>query len=237
MMDWKIRTELLLGKEALERFHKAKILVVGVGGVGGMCVECLVRAGIGSITIVDADTINVTNINRQIIALHSNIGELKVDVLEQRCKLINPNIIIRKKAVYLDAQNIQEIFDQTYDFVVDAIDTIAPKVTLIKETLDKRIPLVSSMGAGAKLDPTSVKIADISKSTYCPLARTIRKRLHPLGIRKGFQVVYSPEEAIESAILLTEGERNKKSIVGTISYLPLTFGTACASVVLRGLLT
>lgn len=233
---WTLRTELLLGAKTLEKFKKSKVLVVGVGGVGGMCVECLVRAGIGNITIVDADTVNETNINRQIIALQSNIGQLKVDVMFERAMQINPLVNIQCKSIFLDETNIHSIFEEEFDYVVDAIDTIAPKVALIRETLSRKIPLVSSMGAGGKLDPMSIKIADISKSYNCPLARTIRKRLHPLGIRKGFQVIFSPEESAENAIVLTEGERNKKSIIGTISYLPPAFGTACASVVLRDLL-
>jgi tRNA A37 threonylcarbamoyladenosine dehydratase len=233
---WTLRTELLLGGKTLEKYKRSKVLVVGIGGVGGMCVECLVRAGIGNITIVDADIINETNINRQIIALQSNIGKLKVDAMLERAIQINPNINIQRKSIFIDETNITNIFDQDYDYVVDAIDTIAPKVALIRETLFRKIPLVSSMGAGAKLDPMAIKITDISKSYYCPLARTIRKRLHPMGIRKGFQVVFSPEESVDNATVLTEGERNKKSMVGTISYLPLAFGTACASVVLRALM-
>lgn len=232
---WRTRTELLVGKESLSRFSDAHILIVGLGGVGGMCVECLVRAGVGSITIVDSDTINESNINRQIIAFPSNIGQLKVDAVADRAKQINPSISIRSKAIFLDDSNIEEIFDQPYDYVVDAIDTITPKLSLITKALKLNIPLVSSMGAGAKLDPTQIRITDISKSYNCPLARTIRKRLHPMGIRKGFVVVFSPEATISDAVIQTEEERNKKSILGTISYLPLAFGAACASAVLRGL--
>lgn len=234
---WRSRTELLLGTESLEKLALSHVLVVGVGGVGGMCVECLVRAGVGKITVVDADTVNESNINRQIIALHSNIGKLKVDAMYERALEINPQVQIFRKSVFLDETNIEEIFAEHLDYVVDAIDTIAPKVTLITTALNKHIPLVSAMGAGAKLDPTQVKIADISKSYHCPLARTVRKRLHPMGIKKGFQVVFSPEDPQEHAIIPIEGERNKKSLVGTISYLPMVFGTACASVVLRNLLS
>lgn len=219
----------------MAKFQEASVLVVGVGGVGGVCVECLVRAGIGKITVVDADSIQRSNINRQIIALHSNVGQSKVDAVRERALAINPEVCIRTKFVFLDASSLPDIFDQPYDYVVDAIDTITPKVQLIVETLKRKIPLVSAMGAGAKLDPSQIQIADIAKSYHCPLARTIRKRLHPLGIRKGFQVVFSPENPLEHAIVPVEGERNKKSLVGTISYLPMLFGSTCASVVIRGL--
>ena len=232
---WLERSELLLGKEGLNRLKNANILVVGVGGVGAYAAEMLVRAGVGSMTIADSDSVSESNINRQLIALHSTIGQVKTEVLAERLKDINPELNLTIVSEYIKDEKTDEILDSTkFDYIVDAIDTLSPKLALIKGALDRNIPLVSSMGAGAKLDPTKMEICDISKTHHCPLAHMLRKRLHKMGIRRGFKAVFSAEPPVEGAMILCE-EQNKKSNVGTISYLPALFGIGCASVVIRDL--
>ena len=232
---WLERSELLLGTQCINKLKLANILIVGVGGVGAYAAEMLVRAGIGKMTIADSDTISLSNINRQLIALHSTVGRVKTDVLAERLKDINPELQLSVIAEYIKDEKTDEILgSQHFDYIVDAIDTLSPKLALIKGALDRNIPIVSSMGAGAKLDPTKMEICDISKTHHCPLAHMLRKRLHKMGIRRGFKAVFSAEPPIEGAMILCE-ERNKKSNVGTISYLPATFGIGCASVVIRDL--
>lgn len=232
---WLERSELLLGTQCINRLKQANVLIVGVGGVGAYAAEMLVRAGIGKMTIADSDTVSLSNINRQLIALHSTVGRVKTDVLAERLKDINPTLELTVIAEYIKDDKTDEILDsQHFDYIVDAIDTLSPKLALIKGALDRNIPIVSSMGAGAKLDPTKMEICDISKTHHCPLAHMLRKRLHKMGIRRGFKAVFSAEPPIEGAMILCE-ERNKKSNVGTISYLPATFGIGCASVVIRDL--
>ncbi|MCC8089293.1 MAG: tRNA threonylcarbamoyladenosine dehydratase [Rikenellaceae bacterium] len=234
-MDWLERTELLLGNEKLTKLKESKVLVVGLGGVGAYAAEMLCRSGVGRLTIVDADTVNISNINRQLIALNSTLGLNKSDVLERRLKDINPEVEIQKLNIFLKDRFADAVLDQGFDYVVDAIDTLSPKVNLIKGCLDRKIPLVSSMGAGAKTAPEMIEITDISKSHHCPLAHMLRMRLHKLGIRKGFYVVFSPEPPREGAIISCD-EQNKKSNAGTISYIPAVFGCYCASVAIRSLI-
>lgn len=235
MGNWYERTELLLQKERLERLKSSNVLVVGVGGVGAYAAEMIVRAGVGQITIVDADVVSLSNCNRQLVALHSTVGLVKVDVLEQRLIDINPTLKLTKIQEFIAGDRINEIFDsQSYDYVVDAIDTLSPKVDLIRISLERSIPLVSSQGAGSKLDPTLIEIKDISKTHHCPLAHMLRKRLHKIGIRKGFKAVFSAEPLVEGAMILCN-EQNKKSNVGTMSYIPAVFGCTCASVVINDL--
>lgn len=229
------RTELLLGKERLERLRESRVLIVGVGGVGGYAAEMLCRASIGRITIVDADVVSETNINRQLLALHSNIGRSKVEVLSERLRDINPEVELTLIEQFVQSEDIEKILnEQKYDYIVDAIDTLTPKIELIRQSLERDIPLVSSMGAGSKLDPTRIRVVDISKTHHCPLAHMLRKRLHKIGIRKGFKAVFSDEPPIEGSMILCN-EQNKKSNVGTISYLPPAFGIAAASAVIRHL--
>ncbi|MBR2961965.1 MAG: tRNA threonylcarbamoyladenosine dehydratase [Alistipes sp.] len=235
MTDWLERSVLLLGEERMRILAAAKVLVVGVGGVGAYAAEMLVRAGIGSLTIADCDHISPSNINRQLIALHSTVGRSKVEVLSQRLLDINPSLQLRIIEEYVKDEKTYEVLDsESFDYVVDAIDTLSPKLALIKGALDRGYPIVSSMGAGAKLDPTAMEIRDISKTHHCPLAHMLRKRLHKMGIRRGFKAVFSAEPPIEGAMILCE-EQNKKSNVGTISYMPALFGIGCASVVIRDL--
>lgn len=236
MDNWLERTALLLGEEKLDLLRNAHVLVVGLGGVGAYAAEMIARAGVGRLTVADADRVAPSNINRQLVALHSTVGRDKADVLAERLRDINPRIDLRVVCKYIKDEATDELLDaDRYDYVVDAIDTLSPKLALIKGALDRGLPLVSSMGAGAKTDPTRMEIADISKTHHCPLAHMLRKRLHKIGIRRGFRAVFSPEPIREGAMLLCE-EQNKKSNVGTISYIPALFGIGCASVVIRDLI-
>ena len=229
MEQWQERTSMLLGEKTLARFAASKVMVVGLGGVGAYAAEMLCRAGVGNMVILDSDTVSITNRNRQLIALESTIGKLKTDVVAQRLRDINPAINLTVIPEYIEESNLEEIFRMAgeLDYVVDAIDTLAPKISLIKYCVEHKIPHVSAMGAGAKLDATKIRIADISKSYNCPLAYILRKKLRKEGISKGFKVVFSEELPDRDAIVPME-ERNKKSQVGTISYLPAVFGCVCA---------
>lgn len=233
MEIWQERTFMLLGDKGMERLTGSSVMIVGVGGVGGYAAEMLARSGVGHITIVDSDTVGESNINRQILALHTTVGMPKVEVLRERLRDINPSIDLRTVPEYINEENVGNLFldgngeEIRYDVVVDAIDTLSPKISLIQYCLKHDIPLVSSMGSGAKMDATAVRIADISKTCQCPLAHMLRKRLHKLGIHNGFQAVFSTEAPHRESLSLEES-RNKKSQVGTISYMPAVFGCVCA---------
>ena len=236
MNNWLERTELLLGEEKLELLKNANVLVVGVGGVGAYAAEMIVRSGVGRITIADADKVSETNINRQLVALHSTVGREKCDILADRLKDINPELQLTVVNRFIKDDETDTLLESDkFDYVVDAIDTLSPKLALIKGALDRGIRIVSSMGAGAKTDPTLMEIKDIAKTHHCPLAHMLRKRLHKIGIKRGFWAVFSPEPVREGAMILCE-EQNKKSNVGTISYIPALFGIGCASVVIRDLI-
>ncbi len=236
MEDWKQRTRLLLGEEKSERLRQAHVLVVGVGGVGAYAAEMLCRAGVGRLTLVDADTVQPTNINRQLPALHSTLGQPKVEVLAARFRDINPEVELTVLPVFLKDENIPQLLDAArYDFVVDAIDTLAPKCHLIAEALRRRIKIVSCMGAGAKSDITQIRFADIWDTYHCGLSKAVRKRLQKMGIRHKLPVVFSTEQADPKAVLLTDDERNKKSTCGTVSYMPAVFGCYLAEYVIRRL--
>lgn len=234
---WQERTELLIGAEKLERFRASSVAVIGVGGVGGYAAEMIVRAGVGHLLILDADKVSETNKNRQLLALDSTVGRDKCDVLAERLRDINPELDLVIIKEFLTPENVAQLLGgYRFDFLVDAIDTLAPKLHLIKYCMDRDIPLVSSMGAGAKFDVTKVRITDVSKSFNCPLAYIVRKRLRHMGISKGFKVVFSEELPDRESIVPCEGERNKKSQVGTISYIPAVFGCACAQAAIQSLL-
>lgn len=236
MEDWKQRTRLLLGEEKMERLQQAHVLVVGLGGVGAYAAEMICRAGVGRMTIVDADTVQPTNINRQLPALHSTMGREKAEVLAARFKDINPDIQLTVLPVFLKDDNIPELLDAArYDFIVDAIDTLAPKCYLIAEALKRHIKIVSSMGAGAKSDITQIRFADIWDTYHCGLSKAVRKRLQKLGIKRKLLVVFSTEQADPKAVLLTEDEQNKKSTCGTVSYMPAVFGCYLAEYVIKRL--
>lgn len=235
--NWLSRTELLFGKEKLERMKNAHVLVVGIGGVGAYAAEQLCRAGIGEMTLVDADTVSLTNLNRQLPALHSTLGLSKVDVMCQRLKDINPDIKLHSIHEFIRDERTPEVLDSAkFDYVVDAIDSLSPKVFLIYFALQKNLRLVSVMGAGGKIDPSLVQVADIKKTHQCKLAHAIRKRLHRMGITTGFKAVFSPEPVNENAILIeADPDINHLSTVGTISYMPAVFGCHAAATVINDL--
>lgn len=230
------RTELLVKKEGIDKLKNAHVLVVGLGGVGGYCAEQLCRAGIGNLTIVDGDTVSVTNINRQIIATNDTVGQLKAKVFEERLHAINPQCNITTIAEFIrDDRMIEILKDKNYDYVVDAIDTLSPKVFLIYHCVQMGLKLVSSMGSAGKYDPSLVQVSDVSKSHTCPLAYLVRKRLSRLGVKTGFKVVYSSERIPEDA-MIEDPSTNKRTTIGCISYMPPIFGCVCASVVIRDIL-
>ncbi|MCL2028188.1 MAG: tRNA threonylcarbamoyladenosine dehydratase [Bacteroidales bacterium] len=236
-MGWEARTELLLGEENVAKLRRSHVAVFGLGGVGSAACEHLCRAGIGELTIVDGDVVNETNRNRQLPALLSNQGLLKAEVMAKRLLDINPNLKLHIFPEYVKDRRMLDILELTnYDFIVDAIDTFSPKTYLIVHCMNLGLRLVSSMGSGGKTDPTQIQIADIAQTYQCPLADALRKRLHKLGIYSGFHAVFSAENVRENSVLHCDDEINKKSIVGTISYMPPVFGAFCASVVIRELI-
>ncbi|MCF0205906.1 MAG: tRNA threonylcarbamoyladenosine dehydratase [Bacteroidales bacterium] len=227
-MSWDERTILLLGEEKMKALRNAKVLVCGLGGVGGAAAEQLVRAGIQNLCIADADVVSESNINRQLIATHDNIGKPKTDEFAARFRSINPNINLDIRKTYLRDDVLEQLLTgEKWDFVIDAIDTLSPKFHLMRICHQNHIPSVSSMGSGGKTNPTMIQIADISKTYNCRLALMLRKRLHRIGIYKDITVVFSPELVDKSAIV-EEESTNKKSNVGTISYIPIVFGCYCA---------
>lgn len=233
---WNVRTELLLGIEKLTKLTNSKVMVVGLGGVGAAAAEMIARAGIGNMVIVDCDVVEQSNRNRQLGALVSTNGIPKVQAIGNRLKDINPDLNIEMIQVYLINEAIPNLLDQHQpDYVIDAIDTLTPKIYLIKHAIDRKIKLISSMGAGGKMDPSQILLGDISETYNCKLARYVRKRLHQQGIFKGVDVVFSTEKIEKERVILTDGSNNKKSVIGTISYLPPIFGCYCASVVIRNL--
>jgi tRNA threonylcarbamoyladenosine dehydratase len=234
--DWRCRTELLLGEEQLEKLQKAHVLIAGVGGVGGYAAEQLCRAGIGKLTLVDSDLVQASNRNRQIIALSSSEGKLKTEVIAERLKDINPLIEIELKNIFINDENIPGLLGNKYDYIVDAIDTLTPKVALLAAAVEKGFRIVSSMGSGGKLNPAKIAVADISKSNHCKFAYIVRKYLHKKNVYEGIQVVYSTESVPSHAIIVTDGSGNKRSVVGTISYMPAIFGCFCAAEVINGII-
>ena len=236
MNNWKERTELLLGRERLDYLATVHVLIVGLGGVGAYAAEQICRAGVGKMTIVDADIVNMSNLNRQLPALHSTIGKPKAEVVGARLKDINPELELTVINEFIRDERTEEILDSSkYDFIVDAIDSLSPKVFLLFHALKRNIPVVSSMGAGAKTDPLQVKIADISKTSVCALAKAVRKRLRGMGIVKGIPVVFSTELSNPEAIIEVTDETFKRTTTGTVSYMPAIFGCYLASYVIRNI--
>lgn len=235
--EWLQRTELLVKGEGIERLQNANILIVGLGGVGSFAAEFLVRSGIGNLTIVDGDTVDITNINRQLPALNSTIGKNKTDVVAERILDINPEINLKKINEFLEPERMEEILTQEkFDYVLDCIDSLSPKLALIITCKRKKIKLVSAMGAGGKTDPSKVMVRDISKTNNCSLAKQIRKKLKKEQIHKGFRCVFSTEIQDENSLKMTDGSNYKKSFYGTISYMPAIFGLYAAAEVIRFLL-
>jgi tRNA A37 threonylcarbamoyladenosine dehydratase len=235
MEQWNDRTRLLIGDDGIDKLKNSHVLVVGLGGVGAYAAEQLARAGIGRMTIVDGDVVNVTNRNRQLLALGSTQGRPKAEVMAERIRDINPEVELEVINQYMKDDAIIELVSKPYDYVVDAIDTVAPKVFLLYYAKQNNQRIVSCMGAGGKFHPEKIEIADIAQSNHCRLAFYIRKRLHRLGVFDGIKAVFSPEPVDESAIV-NVSEQNKVSNVGTISYMPAAFGIFCASVVINDLL-
>lgn len=234
--EWKSRTALLLGEDRVNYLSGCHVLVVGLGGVGAYAAEQLCRAGIGKMTIVDADTVNESNLNRQLPALRSTIGRPKAEVVAQRLLDINPELELTVHNEFIRDERTEAILDETnYQFVVDAIDSLSPKVFLLYHALRRQIPVVSSMGAGAKTDPSQVRIADISKTQNCALAKAVRKRLRTLGVNKGIAAVFSTEMANPDAVIEVDDEQCKRTTTGTISYMPALFGCFLSAHVLRNI--
>jgi tRNA threonylcarbamoyladenosine dehydratase len=231
--NWKSRTHLLLGDDNLSRLHNTHVLVAGLGGVGGYAAEQLCRAGIGKFTLADHDIVQASNRNRQIIALVSSEGKRKIDLFSERMKEINPDAEVTVFDNYLDPANIPDLLCTPFDYVLDAIDTLTPKVALLTEAVKRGFFVISSMGSGGKTDPSQVRVCDISKSYGCRFAYKVRKALHANQIRTGLRVVFSPEPVPEEAILVTDGSENKRSVVGTVSYMPAIFGCFCAAEIIQ----
>lgn len=234
---WLERTELLIKEHGISSLKRANILLIGLGGVGSFAAEFLVRSGIGSLTIVDGDTVDITNINRQLPALHTTVGLNKTDVVAARLLDINPQLKLHAITEFLTPERMEEILDaRPYDYVLDCIDSVSPKISLIKAAKRRKIKIVSAMGAGGKLDPSKVMVRDISKTRNCYLAKQVRKRLRQDGIHKGFRCVFSAELQREDSLKMTDGSNFKRSFYGTISYMPALFGLYAASEVISHLI-
>lgn len=234
---WLERTELLIKEKGIETLQNSNILVVGLGGVGSFAAEFLARAGVGKMTIADGDTVDITNINRQLPALHSTIGKQKSDIMEERLLDINPKLDLTKISQFLNPENMEEILDsEKFDYVLDCIDSVSPKLSLIKAARKRKIKIVSCMGAGGKTDPSKVMVRDISKTKNCYLAKQVRKRLKKEKINKGFRCVFSDELQKEDSLKMTDGTHFKKSFYGTISFIPALFGLYAAAEVINYLL-
>ena len=236
MVEWTERAELLFKKEGLVKLQNANILIVGVGGVGSFAAEFIARAGIGKITIVDGDVVDITNINRQLPALHSTVGMPKIDVVGARLLDINPELQLTKVKEFLSPERAFEIVSEEYDYVMDCIDSVTPKLNLIIAAKRKRVKIISSMGAGGKMDASKVKVSDIKNTENCFLAKTIKKRLREVKIDKGVKVVFSSEIQDENSLRKTDGKNFKKSFYGTNSYMPGLFGLYAAETVIRHIL-
>ncbi|HFL3264111.1 TPA: ThiF family adenylyltransferase [Clostridioides difficile] len=226
------RTSFLVGDDGIEKLNNSNVIVFGVGGVGSFTVEALARAGVGNITIVDFDDVDITNINRQIPALHSTVGRYKVDVMKERILDINPNINIKKIRSLYNKDTSDKILTERYDYVVDAIDMVSSKIHLIETCEKKGLKIISSMGMGNKLDPTKIVVTDVHKTNTCPLAKVMRKELRDRGIKK-LKVVYSTEQPIELKKKVMNG---RKVTPGSVSFVPSVGGLIIASVIVNELL-
>jgi len=235
--QWMERTRLLVGDDGLKKLNQAHVLIAGMGGVGSFAAEFIARAGVGKMTIIDGDVVDPTNRNRQLPALATTHGLSKARLMEERILQINPEIEIQVLEEFIQPERAYEIMQlYPYNYVIDAIDSITPKLYFLEAAYRRKLPLISSMGAGGKLDPTILKVVDISETHTCPFAQYVRKRLKKMGIYKGIQTVFSPEKVKKESLMMTDGRNYKKSAYGTISYLPATFGSVCASVAIRGII-
>ncbi len=236
MTKWKERAALLFKEEGIQKLDKANVLVVGLGGVGSFAAEFLARAGVGKMTIVDGDVVDITNINRQLPALHSTVGEPKVKIVGDRLMDINPELQLTRIEEFLSPERAFELISPEFDYVLDCIDSVTPKINLIVACKRKKVKVISNMGAGGKFEAEKVQVRDISKTEYCPLAKNVRKRLKMEGISKGVKVVYSYERPDYSSIKTTDGTNFKKSFYGTNSWMPALFGLHAAETVVKHLI-
>ena len=236
-LSWLSRSELLIGSTGIQTLQKAHVLVVGLGGVGSFAAEFIARAGVGTMTIVDGDVVDPTNRNRQLPALSTNHGVSKAQIMAERLLAINPALNLTSHETFLSPDAAKEILENTkFDYVMDCIDSVTPKVTLLKTAYDLGYRIASSMGAGGKMDPTQLRTADLFDTRQCYLASLVRKRIRKMGVGKGIKTVFSLEKVKDESLILTDGSNFKKSAYGTISYLPAAFGGVVASIVIRDLL-
>lgn len=236
MAVWQERAELLFKPEGIEILKNANVLIVGLGGVGSFAAEFIVRAGVGNVTIVDGDTVDITNVNRQLPALHSTVGQPKVEIVGDRLMDINPELNLTRVQEFLSPERATEIVTKDFDYVLDCIDSITPKLNLIVASKKAGVKVISNMGAGGKMLASKVVVKDISKTDVCPLAKVIRKRLRKMGISSGVKAVFSLEKPDESSLKMTDGSNFKKSFFGTNSWMPGLFGLHSAETVIRYLL-
>ena len=230
-----LRTEMLLGKAATERLAHAKVAVFGLGGVGSYAVEVLARSGVGSLTLIDQDTVGESNLNRQLIALHSTLGMPKAEAAARRVQDINPHCLVTPLLYRYEPETKGQFWDNcSYDYIVDAIDLVSCKLDLIETALDRKVPIISALGTGNKLDPTQFVVTDISKTSGCPLARVIRRELKKKGILH-HKVIFSPEEAITPAVTDEAPPPGRRSIPGSVPWVPAAAGLLLGSAVVRDL--
>jgi tRNA A37 threonylcarbamoyladenosine dehydratase len=233
---WMGRTQLMIGDAGIDKLQAAHVLIVGLGGVGSYAAEAIARAGVGELTIIDGDVVDPTNRNRQLPALATTHGQSKALLMEQRIREINPLVKLHVRTEFMRPDAMRELLNEKkFTYAIDAIDSVTPKLNMIVAFLKTQTPIISSMGAGGKMDPTKIIVTDISKTDICPFAQYVRKRLKAMGVYKGLQVVISTEFPFKESIMRTDGSNFKKSAYGTISYLPAVFGMVCASVVIREL--
>lgn len=235
-LNWLSRSALLLGHEGINLLQQKHVLVVGLGGVGSFAAEFICRSGIGEMTIVDGDVVDPTNRNRQLPALATNHGVSKADIMAERLKAINPELKLHVIKDFLTPEKCRQIMEQPFDYVMDCIDSLTPKVILLSKALEKNVPIVSSMGAGGKLDPTQLRVATLPNTYQCGLAVYVRKRLKRHDNYTQIKAVFSTEVELKDSLVMTDGTNFKRSAYGTVSYLPAAFGGVCASVVIRDLL-
>lgn len=235
-LSWLSRSALLVGNEGIEKLQGKHVLVVGLGGVGSFAAEFICRSGVGEMTIVDGDVVDPSNRNRQLPALATNHGVSKADIMEERLLAINPQLKLHVVKEFLTPQKCRELMEGKFDYVMDCIDSITPKVTLLSKALEKDMPIVSSMGAGGKIDPTKLRVAYLPDTYQCVFAQYVRKRLKKLANYEKVKAAFSTEEVMKDSLIMTDGSNFKRSAYGTISYLPAAFGGVCASVVIRDLL-
>ena len=235
-ISWLSRTSLLLGEETVRALTQKHVMIVGMGGVGSFAAEFICRSGIGKMTIIDGDVVDPTNRNRQLPALSTNHGVSKADIMADRLLAINPELELTVIKEFITPEMVENVLASQPDYIIDAIDSVTPKITFIKIAFQKNLAMVCSMCAGGKMDPTKISVVDISKTYNCPFAQQVRKMLKQHKIYKGIKTVFSPEEHVWESLMMTDGNNYKKSAYGTMSYMPATFGAIAASVVIRDLI-